>query len=241
MERADEYVYDFATNAWTVRDRFNGSAQRRAVALDTSTTAPLQGKWTKPAPKRRGISMLDGLLFFLLVGLVAAALATRSFLPLVFGISPALCIGSLRGFNLNASCLATSADRMLLENPDDLDVCLVGIAILCDGVEVGKDRGVAWFEDGKLLYNGHRTSFAIGGEDILPHEWPHGPFAVPQELPDLVILLRTPGSRTSVEFTPIPNISTPQEMRFLKRLYEFRRRPPRSRGPRQWPPFEPSS
>ena len=239
MRRKDEYVYDFATDAWVIPDGFNGGIDQ-PLARKASASEPLPGFWTKPAPVEKQTSSLTVLLIWLTI-LAASATFYRPFFFL-----PAIVLGVAAYLSDAARSndpLQRNADRMLLENPDDPDVLLVGIAIVRDGITLGTDRGVVWFDDGKLLYNGHRTSFAIGGEDILlPDEWPRGIYTDHLEIPDRMVLLRTPGIRTSVEFTPVlfQKDSTSQEMRFLKRFYNFRRRPPQSRGSRQWPPFDPS-
>ena len=55
-------------------------------------------------------------------------------------------------------------------------------------------------------------------------------------LSEHTIPLRVPNGTADVTFTPLTDgkAVTPNEMRFLKNLYAFRRRPPTSKGPRQF-------
>ena len=131
----------------------------------------------------------------------------------------------------------TSNDLMLYENPDDLDLCLVEASFLKNGRTTGRDRGVVWFSEGRLLFCGHRTSFALGGEDVLP---PARRTKTERERGDLLTLRGLP-FRANIVFRPVMarGESPARAHRFLERLYAFQMRPPVSRGPRQWPPFEP--
>ena len=145
MERKDEYVYDFATDAWLVRDRFNGRIDRSVANPATSGSEPLPGFWTKPAPSPQKPRIETVLLTWAALACTVASLVLIKPKLVVFA---ALCGGA--AFLIHALRRAEAshshADRMLLENPDDLDVLLVGIAILRNGVDVGRDRGVVWFE-----------------------------------------------------------------------------------------------
>ena len=128
---------------------------------------------------------------------------------------------------------ATERDVGLLEHPEDPDVCLVEARILREGVLVGKDRGAVWFEGGRLLFSGHRTSFAIGGEDVLP-------FAQRSiDLPLGALPLRIGEGRAHVEFRTLRHASDDERhaSRFAHRLLAFRSFTPPARGERQWPPL----
>ena len=233
MRRKEEYVYDFATDAWVAADAFNTRAEASDVAPLTPDVAPAPGKWTKLAPRGMDLPFATILLVWCAVGLAILSLVL---LKSTLIVAASLCgvvafaVYASRGF---ASLKLTAADRMLLEDPDDLDVCLVHLTIVRRGRISGTDKGVVWFAEGKLFFNGHRTSFAIGGEDVLPpSQWPFATSGERVEIPDHVVPLRVSEGTASVQLWPLSVGSG--EMRFLKSLYAFRRRPPRSRGPRQW-------
>ncbi len=86
------------------------------------------------------------------------------------------------------------------------------------------------------MFNGSATSFAVGGEDVQPRRlWGHSSnidrlLAIPLRCPDEVYL----------RFLLLNAATLPidHQERFVERLGAFRSRPPQSRGPRQWPPFE---
>lgn len=133
---------------------------------------------------------------------------------------------------------ASDKDLCLLEDPTDIDLCLVEITIWRREQPVGKDRGLVWFGEGRLLFSGRRTSFAVGGEDVLPlSQWPKTirKFGFDDYLP-----LRADLGSAGIlfEVVPLGHTSHAHADRFTERLRAFRQRPPQSRGTRQWPPFE---
>lgn len=237
-------MFDFETNAWVQPDRFNSRAQGHEIVLDAPSDAPAEGRWTKPAPVKKPTPFTSILAGWAVVALVVAGAALQSVLLVGLAVLCATLAAVIHNAQSPDDCRITQADRLLIEDPDDRDVCLVGLTIVRDGLTVGNDKGVAWFADGMILYNGHRTSFALGGEDMLPRElW--GAFDNLQggsELGERCVPLRMAKGRAFVGFTPLGTtdlIDGAREMRFLKRLSAFRRRPPQSRVPRQWPPLEP--
>ena len=232
MRPPKRLVFDFETNAWVRADAFNVRAVGREIALPAPGGEPSPGRWSRPEGPKKGTPTLNVVAGWLLVAIVVAALATRSLVPILTIVHIGLVLWFSLYFGLARSGWPTKEDLRLLEDRDDPDVCLVALTIVRDGNIVGTDRGVAWFADGCLLYSGHRTSFALGGEDLIarPDAWGDR------------LALRVPHGAASVSLTPLTRNNDAggrQEMRFLKALYHFRRRPPRSRIPRQWPPFEP--
>lgn len=134
-----------------------------------------------------------------------------------------------------------TADFRLLENPDDPDVCLVEASIVVDYLTIGRDRGVGWFEDGRLLFSGHRTSFALGGEDVASEDRWRALHQGAQHLPLFLVPIDDPQRFIYVSFRFLrggDGIAMRQEMNFVRRLEEFRRSRPRSNGARQLPPFD---
>lgn len=239
MRKPGRLVFDFQTNRWVHPDEFNSWAKGRESDLAPPESDPAEGRWYRPEKPAAPIWPLVVLLGWGAVFLIFFGLAFRS-LGLVAGGAVAAAAALLvqdvrRAINLRI----TRSDRRLLEDPDDLDVCLVHLQIFRDGRSVGKDKGVVWFADGLLLYSGHRTSFAIGGEDVLPRAfWSGADF--PLGVADSIVPLRVREGKAHLVLRPLVDgrgFGAPREMRFLKRLYAFRHRPPRSRASRQWPPF----
>ena len=235
MRKTDRLVFDFETNAWVHPDAFNARAKGHEIALDAPDTTPAEGRWNKPRLAKKPTPVSAVFLVWLSTALVVASIVLNSLLPVVLAVLAAILAAVLNESAAGTDLRIGDADQRLLEDPDDPDVCLVLLTIRRDGRRVGTDKGAVWFADGLLLYSGHRTSFAIGGEDVLPRaNWSAA------SLGDHVVPLRLERGSATLELRPLVygNGGGPQEMRFLKRLYAFRNRPPRSRGPRQWPPLE---
>lgn len=230
--RVERLVFDFETNAWVRPDPFNVRAQGHEAALAAPDTEPAPGRWTRPSPPAPKASPLLILTVCSVVALVIGALVARSLVPTIAATLIVLAADAYRIIERGGAIRATREDLRLLEDPDDPDVCLVALTVTRNGESVGTDRGVAWFEGGRLLYSGHRTSFAIGGEDVLPQR-EYGTHGVP---------LRVQRGTARVVLSPLSVetlVGGKQEMRFLKALYAFKRSPTVSQGPRQWPPLDP--
>ncbi len=230
----------YAENAW-IRDETGRDhadlVDLVAPVLPESPPAP--GRWTGPSPG------FDAHTFRLCLGRfvasVALTLAFHSPIPMVVFASWMAQVG-VTWLRYGGVRFWLPADLRLLEDPFDPDVCLVEMEVFVGRKSVGWDRGAAWFEGGRLLFSGRRTSFALGGEDVLPPKhWSTIDANLGAFLPDLAVPLRLPKGQAHVRLVPIRkgnDVADQQEERFLKRLYEFRLRPPRSHGPRQWPPLE---
>lgn len=213
------------------------------MALASQDRPPAPGRWSRPPLKvdRERPQKVVFLSCMALMPVCLLAHRTDLLFSLPFVAFAALMVLSSHRGN---DRVPTTADLYLLENPDDSEVCLVEVTLRYDGLSSAWDRGVAWFEDGRLLFVGHRTSFALGGQDVVPtRDWPeftsernHGLLqfnAVP---------LRIPNSHHSVAFIPLERKGTIGEMQracFEHRLAHFRKDPRPSSGPRQWPPFAP--
>ena len=239
---AGSLTYDFAKDAWT-EDAFvmvrRGEGERPAPDRE-----PAPGRWfaeASPAKPRERFGISEDLrnlaaaaLFALLVVafLAVPSLAPRM-LAAVLLVVLALMLLAFAGRERHPE--AEPRDVGLLEHPEDPDVCLVEIRIVRNGEPVGKDRGALWFEGGRLLFSGHRTSFAIGGEDVLPHSR-HRP-----GLPSGALPLRIAGESAHLEFLILryPELDRTRYERFGHRLLAFRSFTPPARGPRQWPPLAP--
>jgi len=220
--------YDLDANAWVRR-----AADTLSADVEPGALAPAKGLWSSSPPKPNGSRRIRILAVTLLALLgLAASTQTNISILLRFGLMITVVMVILLVTVVANGDHATEKDLQLLEDEDDPNVCLVEIAMESDKRLVGKDRGVVWFSDGRLFYNGHRTSFVIGGQDVLQGK----------EISGMSIMLRHPDSEAVLKIEPltIPGkaTGTPAEMRFRKRFYEFQRQPTYVNAPRQWPPLE---
>ncbi len=138
---------------------------------------------------------------------------------------------------------ARPSDRALLEDPGDAEVFVVVVRVSRDALpnREDADRGAAWLAEGKLFFSGHRTSFVLGGEDVLPNrEWPAAYDALRRE--GVAIPLRTTPRPYVLEVMGLPRRSAAEKARYARfddELRRFRNHPQASDGRgRQWPPFE---
>lgn len=61
-----------------------------------------------------------------------------------------------------------------LDEPEDNNEILVQVSIVQDGVVTGVDQGLLIVEDGALAFNGRRSSFSLGPQDLLQRSsFPH--------------------------------------------------------------------
>lgn len=231
--------YDLDANAWVRRAASTLSSEVEPGEID-----PRPGHWSGPAPsgaKRR-------LPFFslLLIGVLAEGVASLLHFHTSFPIALVPIMVAVL-YMVHKESTATKRDLALIEDEDDKEICLVRVTIRTSGHSVGVDRGVVWFSDQRLFFSGHRTSFVLGGQDLIPRlEWSN--LKLPgglKELSDSMVALRHPDGPLFVSFLPLnmPN-GKPEivsEMRFRKRLAEFRKNTPFAHALRQWPPGEGSS
>lgn len=230
LDPREDLFYDFERDIWIETPSVHVSWSDRD--LPAPATEPQPGVWLRPPPGSYKNP-------------VQISLLAAGFLMLVLGLTlggeivPILLAGIALVFLASLSTIyrprVSKDDRLLIEDPDDLDVCLVDVRINHRGRTIGYDRGAAWFSEGRLLFSGHATSFAIGGEDVSPRSKWH-PL---QHDRTNILPLRTPVGPTVLVFDILPEAKGPweRERRFIERLHAFRMRPPRSRGPRQWPPL----
>lgn len=237
MPESEQTRFDFGANAW-VRDDF---LTRRTVEIAAPEVPPAEGRWVV-APERQVRSrgsriavaialmlLVDGFLYHGLSGLFWAFVWDTVGLLVWSNLAPTGPAG------------AGPDDLRLFETSDDPDVCLVEVTIVHDDHEVGTDRGVAWFEDGALLFSGAKTSFAIGGQDVLPRSfWGEYGRECATALPRDAIPLRTTRPRTYLRIVPLDRnekVAAEQTARLLRERQTFRERPTLSPLSRQWPPF----
>jgi hypothetical protein len=209
----------------------------------SSDVVPAKGRWHRVGPERPSRLAINfwvlGLAIYALAYVAVRLTGEKEYLQVGFVVAGALIV-----FGPKIKDLVTRPrmdDLRLMENPDDPDVCLVDVDIVVDHESVGRDRGVVWFEGGRLLFTGHRTSFALGGEDVVPDERWRRLIWDQRHMPQDLIPLEYPGRIVYVAFTLArrgEGVLMRQEMNFVGRLDEFRRRPPSSTGPRQLPPLE---
>lgn len=237
MRPPDRTTFDFHTGVWVRADPTTPRESFEIAAAERAYTEPAPGRWTKPAAPQRSDERLMALLLWTFVTFAIAAIVVRSLALLAVGTVPFALLCALAA-RRSRDLSVTAADRRLLEDPDDRDVCLLHLTIIHGEREIGRDKGVVWFSHGALLYNGHRTSFAIGSEDVLPmSQWSS---AQRNSLEDRFVPLRVERGKAWIEVVALAtgnSAGSPAEMRFLKSLYEFLRHPEPSRGPRQLPPL----
>ncbi len=124
-------------------------------------------------------------------------------------------------------------DREFSERPAGIVEYPIEIVILRQGRELGADRGVAWFEDGLLNFNGTATSFAIAAEDIVPRKKVRkiDPY---KELPSDCIRVIFPGESAAVRLLPLNGL---RRWTFNYALGRFLSAKEEVRKGRQLPPF----
>lgn len=240
-------TYDFLTDAW-VEDPLV-MVRRGETEPPAPTSEPAPGKWhgketplPRPPswhlPKTSRYLAAAALMLLLCLAFVAIPFVGSGLLcPFMVADVLLLGLGLSQLFSRRlAQPAAEPRDLRLLEHPDDPDVCLVQITIVRNDEVVGHDRGAAWFEDGRLLFSGHRTSFALGGEDLVPRS-ERGPR---RREGQSVLPLRVDSGGASIEFVVLGygERRASHGYRFLTRFGEFLFFAPPSRGPRQWPPLE---
>jgi len=150
-------AFDFESNRW------NHAA---APSLGNETT-PREGLWIAPLPTPKRVPLRTQLILAAFFGasLLATYLSHGFLFPVVL-LSALVSLILLSSPGDKPNFVPTEEDLKLLEDEGDLDVCLITLKITADGREVGRDRGAAWFSDGRFLFNGHRTSFALGGQAV---------------------------------------------------------------------------
>lgn len=126
---------------------------------------------------------------------------------------------------LNPKKNVTDEERALLAPFEPENGWIVEISVLQERTITGRDRGILWFEDGKLNFAGAHTSFAIGRADIIKLEDPEprtlgllGPITLPLKCPETkeLWLSITPfdvdGSRLRRQFCSIgPKVESLQQ------------------------------
>lgn len=89
--------------------------------------------------------------------------------PLVF--LPAMCLFVSAAYAqwrfANAPRPISEEDKALLD--DAPGPWLVEVEIVQSGYVTGQDRGAMWMEGDRLVFNGHRSSFALGSDDLIPN------------------------------------------------------------------------
>lgn len=223
-------AFDFETNRW------NGPASQPPG----SEIVPRDGLWIAPEPPKPPVPfhLKAVMATFMAVSIVATLVTGGALFPFIIFTGLISIVALSPPNDSKGVFMATDRDRQLLEDENDLEVCLAVVEIYVDRREIGRDRGIAWFSSDRLCFTGHRTSFAIGGQDILPFS--HLPkWAIASSSVFEAIALNVPGKQVVIKVAPIHAGSArePSEMRLVKHIYEFRRQRPVSPEPRQWPPL----
>jgi hypothetical protein len=125
--------------------------------------------------------------------------------------------------------------RPPMEDTDDPSLFEVDIQIVQDGLVTGRDYGVAFLDEGCLVFAGSRTSFRIGRQDLLsPDEWWHRDLkGRSHTLPKNAVPLYHPEHTLWVEFVSDKG----HPLSFLEQLWEFVASAPVDQPGRQYPPL----
>lgn len=222
--------------------------------------APAPGRWHhKPEPgenrRPRGErEIVFGCIAWATVDVLLGSSGLLPTTPFLVALGAPLALLLVWSIATYPSLRATTHDLGAVESPEDADVCLVRITVVVKDETIGSDRGVSWFEGGRLLFSGHATSFDLGGQDVMPRDAWRDRYRLPirrqnpnenhfdAALLEDAIPLRLLDRWAYVLFEPLQGVGGAEEakrMRFLAALHDFRLRPPRpSSEPRQWPPLE---
>lgn len=239
--------YDFRTDSWILRDRFSpfdagGRSELPAPPLPPSSSwYPSVVASVPKRPRRAWLVRAGGIGLASLTWIAIFRGRTIEFLGWEMLLFSLLSVGCAYA---EAHQVATSErDLLLLENPDDESVCLVEVKVWAGIHHLGTDRAAAWFQDGCLMVAGHRCSFSIGGEDVVPkrerRRFAHTDNLVRGE--ETIVPLRHPKEAVWITLAPLLTGAIPSKRGwdFIRRLTDFRDRPVASRGPRQYPPLSP--
>lgn len=206
---------------------------------------PRPGVWfAKPRPVRRTLRKIpDWIAAPVAISIVAESIYTWQ------GHSPSVWVGILRAFGFLlalasviwwriAEILAQRTmreDRQFSDRPVGIVEYPIEIVILDGGKELGVDRGIAWFEDGLLCFNGAATSFTLAAEDIVPrgNSENSGPY---RKLPSDSILIARAGAGTAAAVRLLP-LNGLRRWRFGYGLGSFLSAKAEVRRRRQSPPF----
>jgi hypothetical protein len=125
-------------------------------------------------------------------------------------------------------------DREFSDRPPGVEEFAVEIVVKRRGKALGADRGVVWFDQGRLGFSGERTSFLLAREDlILPEKnaisW--------VDVPYLPLLLNVQGGKAEVVVRPLWG----QGRGYRRSLMRFLKAAEPVAGERQWPPLVPYS
>lgn len=220
-------------------------------ALDKQPwTMPGQSRWLDHDDEDRAVlakpsALSAGIPF---VWLTCFFLIADAHLTPWLGVPIAVCFGAFaivfdlrRGVPVLSPPAPEDPALDLLEDPDDPSVCLVTIGVYQNGYLTGTDRGVAYIEDGALIFAGDRTSFVIGGQDLLPRDkYLYKDSYTANITCDVAVGLRHADRRIALA---ISKVSRPygkeikSALEFMPALRTWRDSRPQSSLDRQYPPL----
>ena len=150
---------------------------------------------------------------------------------------PLICLVRLFVLWQNAyHVMASSSDLTILENAADVEQCLIEVEYMMGLKRVGVDRGVAWFSNNALCFNGLRSSFVVGSQDLALRQLDRGQTHR--------IFLKHPKGMYDIRFKPLVFPSSYREESvglFLDNLRQFRLDGPPTSTERQYPPSHAAS
>lgn len=124
-----------------------------------------------------------------------------------------------------------SRDLEFSDRPEGVEEFAVEIVVNRRGRALGADRGVIWFDQGRLGFSGENTSFLLACDDlILPRKnvisW--------VDVPYQPLKLNVQGGKAEVVVRPLWG----QGRGYRRSLIRFLKAAEPSVGERQWPPLQ---
>ena len=207
-------------------------------AMETRV-APREGRWiAKPMPNRRiaysvALGMCQALILIKLIYVIGTYDGRRppGWIDWVqfFGIVAVFVVWIANELRIGRM---TFADTRSMELPEGSSEYAAEVAVLVNGAEIGRDRGVVYFDEGTMGFVGRRTSFLLAAEDFVR---PIGPTLSTWDEAWRALKLNAMGGKASLRVSPLVG----QGRGYRRTLRRFMRAKAISTGPRQWPPLTP--
>lgn len=242
-------LYDFEGKGWTIPDPY----QKADLPSDATGDHPNESEWKEigNVPSLQDLkSWWLGLAIFAFIWL-AHSLA-QGFPEWIFVISALFLVAVGAGISKWVAGLSRNVRKKLdylIEDPTDEEVCLVSIVLrrgvvgsIGSDLWLARDEGIALFEDNALIFIGLRTSFRIGGQDVL--DISESRRLILQDLdaprPSEVLFLRPASRRISISFQTLPDsrkCADRARTRFWMNFRDFQVNGEPAEGTRTYPPF----
>lgn len=127
------------------------------------------------------------------------------------------------------------SDRAFSDAPPGMVEYPTEIVLYNEGRDIGADRGIVWFDEGLIRFNGAACSFALSAADFYART-SHDGRDFYAGLPGDVFRFKTYGRAATVRFLPIGGN---RRWGLHRRLGMFLGKGEATDAPRQWPPLVP--